>query len=117
MTKSTTFIAVLALAAALTGCGQAPVGSPYAKTGGMRAASQSGSLAMIKQEIKDAIEDTGADTWYEVKKLDVKPTEKRGMFAFTAIANRISDGDAIPVQITGTYDAKNQEIDSEEDEL
>lgn len=117
MAKSTALVAVLALTAALAGCGQAPVASPYAKSAGMRVAAQSGNLSTIKQEIKDAIEDAGTSSWYEVKKLDVKPTERRGVFAFTAIANRINDGDAIPVKITGTYDAKSQEIDSEEEEL
>ena len=119
MAKSTVlFTAVLCLSTALTGCGQGFSASPTAKVGVAQLQARGGNLGEIKREIVDAIESSGGpETRYEVRKVEARTTEKRGIFAFKAEALRIEDGDALGVLITGTWDAKNQEIDSEEEDL
>ena len=117
MTKSLAL--ALALGVTLVGCGQARPNAPLQpRTAQVAAQAAIIDWAAVRREIKDAIEDGGADTFYTVQSVKAKATEKRGVYAFVVDAIRVKDGDKDEVRITGTWDSKAQEIvDSEEEEL
>lgn len=115
MTKLT---AAMLLALTLAGCGQGALTMPRAQqVAASQAAAQAASLATIRGEIKDQLEDQGgAQKWYEIRKVDAKATNAKGVYAFKAWGDRVDDGDRTAVLITGAYNAKTQELEDTDEE-
>lgn len=118
MAKLHVTAAALLLAATLAGCGQGVMNAPRAQQApSAQSAALAASLGTIRAEIKDQLEDgPGASTYYEIRKVDAKATQQRGVYAFKAWGDKIYDGDRTAVLITGAYNAKTQEIDDTDEE-
>lgn len=118
MAKLSVTVAAMLLAATLAGCGQGGLNVPRAQqVSAAQVAAQAASLATIRGEIKDQLEDgPGASKYYEIRKVDAKATAQKGIYAFKAWGDRVDDGDRTAVLITGSYNTKTQELEDTDEE-
>lgn len=68
----------------------------------------------LRNRIIEAIEDTGADTWYSIGTITVRSTFMPRQYSFVAEGIEIGDGGSRPIRMRGRYNEDTGWVDRDE---